>query len=235
MAIGDWINGAVGTLVSSPLSDGIDVVGKLVSGESLSPGDYLRIAGDAANIINPAVGKGLHVVGNIVDTSQQDNPTIGDYVMSAASEFIPGGIVKKSAIKAAYSINNDNDGGNEDMMNQMVPAYNPVAYNGLSQAPDAMATGAYVQQQAQNQAGWQQGQQLAYNNALNNQAQLANQQFAQTANAAANANQQRALVGAAASALNGIYQNSMAQMNGAAQTTQNTLQSLANTASGMFR
>lgn len=233
MAIGDFLGNAASALVSGPASDGVQIVSKLVSGESPSAGDYLRVLGDAASAINPIVGKGIHAVGNIVDVSQQDNPTIGDYAIAATQDFIPGGLVKKAAIQAVMS--NNNNGDNDMAMNQMVPAYNPAQYSGMDQFGNMVGTNAYTQGAAQNQAVWQQGQQLGYNNALNNQAQLASQQFAQTANAAANASQQRALVGAAASALNGIYQNSMGQMNTAAQQTQQTLQGLAQSATGMMR
>jgi hypothetical protein len=114
-------------------------------------------------------------------------------------------------------------------------AYNPVNYSGGDQAIQMAGLGAYTQNRTQDQAGWQQGQQLAYNDALNRQNQLATQQYGQTANAAANANQQRALVGATAQTLNNVYGNSMQQMNQAAANSQNTFASLANTAAGMFR
>jgi hypothetical protein len=200
-------------------------------------GDYLNVAGNVASLVSQPVGDGLVAAGNLVNDG---NASYGDYlriagdVASVVNPEIGVGLHVVGGLVDQFSKNQNNQGDNQ-MMNQGVPAYNPVTYSGGDQTGQMMGLGAYTQGMAQNQAGWQQGQQLQYNSALNNQAQLANQQFGQAANAAANANQQRQLVGAAAQALNGIYANSMNQMNQAAAQTQSTLGGLAQNASGMFR
>jgi hypothetical protein len=201
-------------------------------------GDYLNVAGNVASLVSQPLGDTITAVGNVVNdgsASPGDYLRVAGDVASFVNPEIGVGLHVVGGLVDQISNYQNDEGDNQMAMNQGVPAYNPVQYSGTDQTGQMVGLNAYTQNQAQNQAGWQQGQQLQYNAALNNQAQLANQQFAQAANAAANANQQRQLVGAAASALNGIYANSMGQMNQAAQQTQQTLGGLAQSASGMFR
>ena len=137
-----------------------------------------------------------------------------------------------SIVKGVY---NTLSGNNSNGVNYNAPQYNTPTYSGTDAVPTAIGANAYTQQQARDQANWQAGQQLNYNDALNAQRQRDYQQFSGTNNAIANAKQQRDLVQNSANTLNNIYGNSMSQMNAAAANTQNSLGNLANTAASMFR
>jgi hypothetical protein len=168
-------------------------------------------------------GNGGYIVG--VPQGSQGRPDQASWMNNSGQQ--PSDDLLKSLGSAVYGFFNKSSADASPNPN--------ISYNGMSQFGDSQGINGYTRQQARDQSQWQQGQQLAYNNALNKQQQLAYQQYGQTNNAIANANQQRQIVQNSANTLNNIYGNSMGQINAAAANTQNSLNSLANTAASLFR